>query len=140
MEWTLSEVWEWLKQETVRAAGMWLFEFPYAPTVMLKSPPNEDGSFDFATFAVIDGLALPTAPLRGRPVGSGTFATREEFLIQVRLAVQQVESSGSKLTQENVAATLVRKDMAWRSDPVRQLQRWLRSFGFPSWSDFLNSL
>ena len=140
MEWTLSEVWEWLKQETVRAAGMWLFEFPYAPTVMLKAPPDEDGSFDFATFAVIDGLALSTAPLRGRPVGSGIFTTREEFLYQVDQAAEEVRRRGDKATQNRIAQVMAFRNISGPANPSRQLRHWVNQFGFLDWRDLLNHL
>ena len=139
MEWTPSEVWEWLRQESVRAAEMWLFEIPYTSAVMLESPPGEDGSFDFAIFAVVDALALPGTPLRGRPFGSGTFATREEFLNQVGQAVRQVRGRGDRATQREVARMMAFGSVFGLGDPPRQLRHWTTEFGFLNWRDLLSN-
>ena len=139
MEWSISEVWEWLRQETVRAAQTWLFDTPYIPTVMLKSPPDEDGSFDFAIFAVVDSLALPTGTLQGRPVGSGIFTSREVFLKQVRQAAQELRGKGKTATQIKVAEEMEFRNIFGSGDPSRQLRHWTTEFGFLGWRDLLSN-
>ncbi len=139
MEWTPLEVWEWLRQETVRAAQTWLFELPYTAAVMLESPPGEDGNFNFAAFAVVDVLALPTGIHQGRPVGSGTFATREELLYQVGQAVRQVRGRGDRATQREVAGVMAFGSIFGLGDPSRQLRHWTTEFGFLDWRDLLSN-
>jgi hypothetical protein len=58
--------------------------------------------------------------LRGRPLGSGTWASREEFEDALRQAVTKVRSEGSKVTQESVAQHLYTND--------RQLRAWIEHF------------
>jgi hypothetical protein len=61
------------------------------------------------------GLAL-----RGRPPGSGAWASREEFEDALRQAVTKVCSEGGKVTQESVAPHLYTND--------RQLRAWIEHF------------
>jgi hypothetical protein len=61
------------------------------------------------------GLAL-----RGRPPGTGTWESREEFEEALRRAVAEVRSEGSKVTQESVAQHLYTDD--------RQLRAWSEHF------------
>lgn len=58
--------------------------------------------------------------LRGRPLGSGTWTSREEFEDALRRAVTEVRSEGGKVTQESVAQHLYTSD--------RQLRDWLQQF------------
>jgi hypothetical protein len=140
LEWDVWTVWEWLSQESIRAAEMWLFGMPYAPVVMLNTPPDEHGNLEFATFAVIDQLVLPSGPLRGRPVGTGTFSDREEFLLATRVASSDVRRRQNKVTQERVADVMKNKALLGSANPVRQLRRYTSSFGFVDWPDLLNHL
>ena len=67
---------------------------------------------------------------RGRPPGSGTWASREEFMDALRQAVTKVRSEGGKVTQESVALHLYTND--------RQLRDWIKRFKV-EWAEVKNS-
>ena len=119
---------------------MWLFDTPYVPTVILESPPDESGSLEFATFAVVGQLAIPAGSLGGRPVGTGTFSSREEFLRSVRRAAEEVRERRGRVTQHEVAEMMAFRDLLGPLDPSRQLRRLTDKFGFFGWSDLINQL
>jgi len=68
-------------------------------------------------------------PHRGRPVGSGTYRDRNEFMSIIRAATKKVRGYPS---QDKVADIL-------DANP-RQLRRWVKRFGFKDWQDLLNCL
>jgi hypothetical protein len=59
--------------------------------------------------------------LRGRPRGTGIYASSEEFAYDLKQAVAEVRSNGGKVTQETVAERLRTTD--------RQLRKWLQEHG-----------
>ena len=132
--------WNWIKEEAARAAGLWLIGFPYAPTVVLETYPDEDSDWQLARFT-----SLPTDEQsftsRGRPFGSGTFENREQFLEEIRLAMTQIKSRGKRVTQERVAEVLS-QDRALLSvnNAERQLRRLVKEYGYAGWRDLLKSL
>jgi hypothetical protein len=67
---------------------------------------------------------------RGRPPGSGTWASREEFEDALRQAVTKVRSEGGKVIQESVAQHLYTDD--------RQLRDWMKRFKV-EWAEVKNS-
>jgi len=67
---------------------------------------------------------------RGRPPGSGTWASCEEFEDALRQAVTKVRSEGGKVTQESVALHLYTDD--------RQLRDWMKRFKV-EWAEVRNS-
>lgn len=70
----------------------------------------------------------------GRPLGSGVFAGREDFLQVVGKAVVALRKKGERPTRERVAEYLA--GSADSSLPVcdeRQLSRWRKDYGFASW-------
>ena len=67
---------------------------------------------------------------RGRPRGSGTWASREEFEDALRQAVTKVRSEGGKVTQESVALHLYTNDC--------QLRDWMKRFKV-EWAEVKNS-
>jgi hypothetical protein len=138
-ELTPREYWDWLQEEAARAAGLLLTGQVYAPSFVVIEPPDEDYNLQLAQFTSssenyrLDGY-------RGRPVGSGTFENRDAFLNQVSLAAVQIRRRGNKVTQERVAETLVENGMSGPGNPVFQLQRWTREFGYSNWSDLLSNI
>jgi hypothetical protein len=58
--------------------------------------------------------------LRGRALGSGTWASREEFEDALRQAIAKTRFEGVKVTQESVAQHLYTND--------RQLRAWIEQF------------
>jgi hypothetical protein len=73
--------------------------------------------------------------LRGRPAGTGTFRSREEFEQAVITAMRQLHKQGRAVTQESVAPLLPQSQRAstYSSNPVtaRQLRQWCQDFGLP---------
>jgi hypothetical protein len=132
--------WGWVKEESCRAAELWLVGQPYAPTVVLEEPPGAEGELRLARFTSVspDGLGLRT--LRGRPLGSGVFENRQAFLAEIRLAVARVNDRGKRVTQERVAEVLAQKALIGTNSPDRQLRRWSTEFGFSDWRNLLAHL
>jgi hypothetical protein len=58
--------------------------------------------------------------LRGRPKGTGAWATREDLVAALEEAVTTTRADGEKVTQESVALRL--------HTGTRQLRRWLQHF------------
>jgi len=75
-------------------------------------------------WAQFRGLAL-----RGRPKGSGSWASRQEFEARLREAVATVRADKGKPTQENVAPLLCTS--------ARQLRAWLHKFGM-NWKQVIS--
>jgi len=131
--------WNWIKEEAVRAAGLWLVGFPYAPSVVLETIPNGDSDWQLARFTSLSTDGQTLSP-RGRPFGSGIFENREEFLKEIRRAVTELEKKGKRITQELVADVLYERDLLSIGSAERQLRRWVREFGYTDWKDLLNCL
>ena len=131
--------WDWIREEAVRAAGLWLIDYPYAPAVVLETYPDEDHEWQLARFTSLpaeDNLISP----RGRPVGSGVFENREAFLGEIRMAVAHLNLQGNRVTQKGVAKALFQSALLGSDSAERQFRRWVRGFGFASWKDLLNHL
>jgi hypothetical protein len=64
--------------------------------------------------------------LRGRPRGSGTWASEDEFERDLRATVDELHARGDRVTQEKVAILL--------HCDLRTLKRWLKRIS-PSWQD-----
>ncbi|MFQ6027291.1 MAG: hypothetical protein ACE5Q6_07345 [Dehalococcoidia bacterium] len=132
--------WEWVKEEACRAAESWLVGQPYAPTVVLEEPPDEDGEMRLYRFTTVADAGSSHASQKGRPFGSSIFPNEVTFLIEVRQAVLVVERSGNKVTQERVANVLSHKGLLGPASPVRQLRYWAKEFNFSDWKDLLDRL
>ena len=75
---------------------------------------------------------------RGRPKGSGTFETREEFLAALRLVIRHVRQHNPPVTQSKVATYFHRvAGLVCGSD--RQLRDWLEAFGLV-WDEVRSSI
>lgn len=139
MQFPMRFFWNWIKEEAIRAAGLWLVEYPYAPLVVLEAPPDPSSDWELARFT-----SLPTDEqsftCRGRPLGSGVFENRQGFLEEVRLAVGQVKSRGNLVTQERVAEAMSERGIMAISGADRQLRHWSEKFGFAGWKALLRSL
>jgi hypothetical protein len=131
----LKILWNWIKQEAARAAGLWLVGQPYAPTIVLEEPPGGDGELQLARFTSDNANKSEIVNQGGRPFGSGIFEDREAFLREIRLAAAEVEKRGDRVTQERVASVLSQKSLIGSAAPERQLRFWVREFGFESWRD-----
>jgi hypothetical protein len=70
----------------------------------------------------------------GRPVGSGTFASREECLAALRDAAQALRRQGKRPTQGNVAELLRERGLIAAAEPLETLLYWLRHYGI-GWRD-----
>jgi hypothetical protein len=77
-------------------------------------------------------------PAAHRPVGTGTFANREEFIALVAAAVHQLDGKRQHASQQRVAGYF-RKQPKFPNvdDDGRQLRVWQKQFGFVSWADVL---
>ena len=69
---------------------------------------------------------------RGRPRGSSTYSTADDFLQTVRPIIQRLKNEGRYPSQARVA------DLLPLRTSVRQLQRWGKTYRF-TWSDVLKS-
>lgn len=69
---------------------------------------------------------------RGRPPGSGTYATAEDLLHAIRPIIQGLRQQGTYPSQKKVADRLSIRTTE------RQLRAWLYDFKI-SWNDLLNS-
>jgi hypothetical protein len=127
---------EWLWQEAARAAGFWLLDMPYAPTVVLSVPPTDNSELQLAMFTS-EATDKQHDNLRGRPFGSGIFDNCQVFLEEVRQAVVRLEQRGQRVTQERVAEVLYQKGLIGGQSSERQLRRWVREFGFSNWRELL---
>jgi len=132
----VSLFWRWVKEEAARAAGLWLVEHPYAATFVVEEPPSEYLDIHLVKFTS-DSENYRLDALRGRPVGSGVFENRELFLNEIRLAATKIQERGNRITQERVAEVLSEKGFAGPGNPIFQLRRWTKEFGFLNWSDLL---
>jgi len=132
--------WSWLGEEAARAAGLWLVGFPYAPSVVLEVPPDGISDWQFAKFTSLATNEQSLNPLRGRPSGSGIFENEDAFVVEIRLAVDQVKNRGHRLTQERVAESMSQRGLLGSGSPERQLRRWVNRFGYVDWRDLLSSL
>jgi hypothetical protein len=130
---------EWLWQEAARAAGFWLLDLPYAPTVILAVPPADNSELQLAIFTS-EATDNQNDDLRGRPFGSSIFENRQVFLEEVRQAVVRLEQRGQRVTQERVAEVLFQKGLIGGQSSERQLRRWVREFGFSNWRELLAHL
>ena len=74
---------------------------------------------------------------RGRPLGSGTFPSREECLAALRDAAQAVRRQGKRPTQGNVAELLRERGLTIAHEPLETLRYWLRHYGI-SWRDVVS--
>jgi hypothetical protein len=76
-----------------------------------------------------------------RPVGSGTFASKEEFLAVISAVVNELQKQGTRVTEARVANYL-RDNSRITSieEPDRQLQLWSRGFGLNHWREVLNAI
>jgi hypothetical protein len=131
----LKILWNWIKQEAARAAGLWLVGQPYAPTIVLEKPPGGDGELQLARFTSDNANKSEIVNQGDRPFGSGIFEDREAFLREIRLAAAEVEKRGDRVTQERVATVLSQKSLIGSAAPERQLRFWVREFRFESWRD-----
>ncbi len=129
-------LWEWIREEAARAAGLWLVGHPYAPTVVLAEPPDVDGDWHLAKFTSENPQDTP----RGRPFGNGIFEDGQTFLEEIRLAVGHVQAGGQRVTQERVAGVLSQRSLLGSNSADRQLRRWVKEFGYASWRDLLARL
>ena len=133
-------LWKWIQEEAARAAGLWLVGYPYAPSVVLKAPPDQSGHWQLARFTVPPTEEQSLTTRRGRPYGSGIFEDGQAFLQEIRLAVAQVHVRGSRVTQERVAEVMSQRGFMGSSGADRQLRFWVKEFGFAGWKDLLRSL
>ena len=140
MQLPLHLFWNWIKEEAVRAAGLWLVGYPYAPTVVLETPPTQGSDWQLARFTSMPTEEQSLDTLRGRPFGSSIFENREAFLLEIKLAVAQVQARGNRVTQERVAEALSQRALMGSSGAERQLRRWVKEFGYADWRDLLNRL
>ena len=130
--------WDWVREESIRAAEMKLLGFIYAPALVIEEPPAENGNYRLTNFALVK--ALPDGPLGGRPAGSQIFSTPDEFLLHVRRAVQELRLNGRKTTQAGVADHMSFNEVFGVGDPARQLRRLAQEFGYHNWKDLLSAL
>ena len=95
--------WKWLKEEAVRAAGLWLVGYPYAPSVVLSEPPGEDGKLRLfqSTSASAESSIVPVR--EGSLCGSGMLGDRDDVLREIRLVADMVSKLGSRVTQEGIS-------------------------------------
>jgi hypothetical protein len=131
---------EWLWQEAARAAGFWLLDMSYAPTVVLAMPPKDNSELQLARFTSVATDKQHPDNLRGRPFGSGIFENYQAFLEEIRQAIGRLEQRGLRVTQERVAEVLFQKGLIGGQSSERQLRRWVREFGFSDWRDLLAHL
>ena len=132
--------WKWVQEEAARAAGLWLVGHPYAPSVVLETPPDQNNGWQLARFTSLSTEEQSLNTRRGRPYGSGVFENGQAFLEEIKLAVGQVESRGNRVTQERVAEAMFQRSPTGSLSSDRQLRRWLKDFGYRDWRDLLNSL
>ena len=83
----ISFFWEWLQQEASRAAGLCLIDHPYAAYFVVEEPPSEIGDIQLVKFTSSSPENKWLDTPRGRPLNSGIFKDRDEFLNQVMFAV-----------------------------------------------------
>ena len=133
-------LWKWIQEEAARAAGLWLVDYPYAPSVVLEAPPDQSGHWQLARFTLPPTEEQSLTTRRGRPYGSGIFEDGQAFLQEIRLAVAQVHGRGSRVTQERVAEVMSQRGFMGSSGADRQLRFWVKEFGFAGWKDLLRSL
>ena len=50
MQMPLRFFWDWIKEEAIRAAWQWLVGFPYAPSVVLQTYPDDDSDWQLFRF------------------------------------------------------------------------------------------
>jgi hypothetical protein len=72
--------------------------------------------------------------VRGRPLGSGAFSSRQECLTTLRDAVQTLRQQGKRPTQQAVADLLSEWGLTAAAQPLDTLLYWLRHYGI-SWRD-----
>lgn len=132
--------WKWLDQEAARAAGLWLVGLPYAPSIILEVLPDGSSDWQFAKFTSLVTDQPTRDTRRGRPYGSGIFGDGMAFLAELKLASNQVESRGNRVTEERVAEVLSERGLMGNGSPERQLRRWVKEFGYADWSDLKKSL
>jgi hypothetical protein len=78
-----------------------------------------------------------TTPTPGRPRGTGSFTSEEEFVRAVAGALNAVVERGRKPTQEAIAGFFC--ETAGVPDcRARQLRKWSKQFNFRSWQDVLS--
>jgi hypothetical protein len=77
--------------------------------------------------------------VRGRPPGSGQFASRDEFLAVIGPVISKLHQQGRRATQREVSDFF----SCHSSFPLcdeRQLRRWAKQFGFATWQDLLREI
>gem|GEM_PF-2940656 len=72
--------------------------------------------------------------VRGRPLGSGAFSSRQECLVTLRDAAQTLRHQGKRPTQQAVADLLSEWGLTTAAQPLDTLLYWLRHYGI-SWRD-----
>ena len=113
--------WKWVREESVRAAGLWLIKHPYAITVVVAEPPVDSKPLQLYRFT--SNPEDQHKFLKGRPFGSGIFENKEVFLSEIRSAIAKIRERDNKVTQEGVAEVLSQKGLVGMAQPVSQLRR-----------------
>src|SRR5919106_1114429 len=129
---------EWVRQETARGAELWLFGLPYTPDIILEKHPAEGEDPQLRVLATSEAFELPAGPRPGRPPGTGTFRGRDDFLGHIHIVVKMLQQEGRRPSEARVAELLLQQNLAGGYlDPVHQLKRWARKFGFAHWHEVL---
>lgn len=131
---------QWAQEEAARAAGLWLIEHPYAGAFVVSEPPSDDWNLKLVKFtsSMARDCRLDTG--KGRPFGNGIFVNCQVFLNEIKLAVDKIRKDGKKVTQEGVAEVFSQKGFVGSAQPVSQLRRWTKAFGFRDWTDLITHI
>jgi hypothetical protein len=78
----------------------------------------------------------------GRPLGTGTFRTPEDFVETIRKALEEMEEKKIRLTQEELVKFLcIHSDyQRYQCGDVRIFRRWQRDFGFRDFKQLIGEL
>ena len=114
------------------SSGAFVFCADPALNLSMHTALASVGSFSVLPRAIVNGeepfatlfAQRAPAPQRGRPRGSGTYATSEAFLAAVRPILGTLKQEGCYPSEERVAQMLLGSN----ADPARQLRVWLRRF------------
>ena len=117
--------WKWVREESVRAAGLWLIKHPYAITVVVAEPPVDSKPLQLYRFT--SNPEDQHKFLKGRPFGSGIFENKEVFLSEIRSAIAKIRERDNKVTQEGVAEVLSQKGLVGMAQPVPNYAARLKS-------------
>lgn len=118
----------------IEIEGWWAPDEPRLGSLHVPSGTAVDAALDEVPRLLKVWRAIMRAIRRGRPLGSGTFPSREECLAALRDAAQAVRRQGKRPTQGNVAELLRERGLIAAAEPLETLLYWLRHYGI-GWRD-----